>query len=54
MKFEEYAYGETRYRSLQQLKPEAAEQLMKLANADAANRYALMEQLAKLQCGQNS
>jgi hypothetical protein len=26
-----------------------AEQLMKMANADAANRYALMEQLAKLQ-----
>ena len=25
---------------------------MKLANADAANRYALMEQLAKLQCGE--
>jgi pyruvate-ferredoxin/flavodoxin oxidoreductase len=53
MKFEEYAYGENRYRSLKQLKPEAAEQLMKLANSDAANRYALMEQLAKLQCGQS-
>ncbi len=51
MKFEEYAYGETRYRSLQKSKPEAAQQLMKLANADAADRYALMEQLAKLQCG---
>ena len=51
MRFDEYAYNENRYRSLKQLKPEAAEQLMKLANADAANRYALMEQLAKLQCG---
>jgi pyruvate-ferredoxin/flavodoxin oxidoreductase len=51
MRFDEYAYGENRYRSLKQIKPEAAEQLMKLANADAANRYALMEQLAKLQCG---
>ncbi|MFH1371235.1 MAG: pyruvate:ferredoxin (flavodoxin) oxidoreductase [Planctomycetota bacterium] len=50
MKFEEYAYGENRYKSLQKSKPEAAQQLMKLANADAANRYALMEQLAKLQC----
>jgi pyruvate-ferredoxin/flavodoxin oxidoreductase len=51
MKFEEYAYGENRYKSLQKSKPEAAEKLMKLANADAANRYSLMEQLAKLQCG---
>jgi pyruvate-ferredoxin/flavodoxin oxidoreductase len=50
MKFDEYAYGENRYRSLRKIKPEAAEQLMKLANADAAHRYALMEQLAKLQC----
>jgi pyruvate-ferredoxin/flavodoxin oxidoreductase len=53
IKFEEYAYNETRYRSLQKSHPQAAEQLMKLANADAANRYALMEQLAKLQCGKN-
>jgi pyruvate-ferredoxin/flavodoxin oxidoreductase len=52
MKFEEYAYNENRYRSLKQSKPEAAEQLMKLANADAAHRYSLMEQLAKLQCNQ--
>jgi pyruvate-ferredoxin/flavodoxin oxidoreductase len=51
MRFDEYAYNETRYKSLQKSKPEVAEQLMKLANADAANRYALMEQLAKLQCG---
>jgi pyruvate-ferredoxin/flavodoxin oxidoreductase len=50
MKFEEYAYGENRYKSLQKSNPQAAEQLMKLANADAANKYALMEQLAKLQC----
>jgi pyruvate-ferredoxin/flavodoxin oxidoreductase len=53
IKFEEYAYNETRYRSLQKSKPEAAERLMKLANADAVNRYALMEQLAKLQCAKN-
>ncbi len=50
--FEEYAYGENRYRSLKQSQPEAAAELMKLANRDAADRYALMEQLANLKCGQ--
>ena len=48
--FEEYAYGQNRYRTLKQLKPEAAEQLLKLAKSDAAERFALMEQLAKLKC----
>ncbi|MBN1392067.1 MAG: pyruvate:ferredoxin (flavodoxin) oxidoreductase [Sedimentisphaerales bacterium] len=48
--FEEYAYGENRYRTLKQSKPEAAAELIKLANSDAAQRYALMEQLAKLDC----
>jgi len=48
--FEEYAYSENRYRTLRQSKPEAAEQLIKLAKNDAAQRYALMEQLAKLEC----
>ena len=52
--FEEYAYGENRYRSLKQSKPETAAELMKLASKDAVQRYALMEQLAKLSCGQNS
>jgi len=51
--FEEYAYGENRYRSLKQAKPEAAAELMKLATRDAADRYALMEQLANLKCGQD-
>ncbi len=50
IRFDEYAYNENRYKSLLKSKPEAAEQLMKLANSDAAGRYALMEQLAKLQC----
>jgi len=50
--FEEYAYGENRYRTLKQSKPEAAARLIKLASNDAAQRYALMEQLAKLPCGQ--
>jgi len=52
--FEEYAYGENRYRSLRQSKPEVAAELLKLAKDDAAERYALMEQLAKLPVGQES
>ena len=48
--FEDYAYGENRYRTLKQSKPEAAAELMKLAEQDAKRRYALMEQLAKLSC----
>ena len=50
--FSEYAYNEDRYRSLKQSKPEVAAELMKLANRDAVERYALMEQLANLKCGQ--
>ncbi len=50
--FEEYAYSENRYRTLKQSKPEAAAKLLKLARNDVAERYALMEQLAKLPCGQ--
>jgi pyruvate-ferredoxin/flavodoxin oxidoreductase len=49
--FKEYAYGENRYRTLTQSKPEAAAQLIELAGKDAAERYALMEQLANLSCG---
>jgi len=48
--FEEYAYGENRYRTLKQSKPEAAAQLIKLASNDAVKRYALMQQLASLNC----
>jgi pyruvate-ferredoxin/flavodoxin oxidoreductase len=48
--FEEYAYGQNRYRTLRQSKPERAEQLLKLATGDAAQRFALMQQLAKLSC----
>jgi len=50
LNFEEYAYGQNRYRTLKQSKPEAAAELLKLASSDAAQRYALMEQLAKLEC----
>jgi pyruvate-ferredoxin/flavodoxin oxidoreductase len=52
MEFADYAYNEDRYRSLKQSKPEAAAELMKLAKRDAIDRYALMEQLSKLSCGQ--
>ena len=48
--FEEYAYGENRYRTLKQSKPEVAAALIKLAANDAVQRYALMEQLANLSC----
>ncbi|MEJ2702923.1 MAG: pyruvate:ferredoxin (flavodoxin) oxidoreductase [Sedimentisphaerales bacterium] len=50
--FEEYAYGENRYRVLKQSKPDVAAELMTLAKKDAAQRYALMEQLASLKCDQ--
>jgi pyruvate-ferredoxin/flavodoxin oxidoreductase len=53
IRFDEYAYNENRYKSLLKSKPEVAEQLMKLANSDAAHRYLLMEQLSKLQLGQS-
>ena len=49
--FEEYAYGENRYRTLKQSKPEEAAELMKLATADTAERFTLMQQLAALKCG---
>ena len=48
--FEEYAYGENRYRSLKQAKPEVAAELMKQAKQDTAARVKLMQQLAGLSC----
>jgi pyruvate-ferredoxin/flavodoxin oxidoreductase len=48
--FEEYAYGENRYRTLKQSKPDVAAELIKLAARDAAQRWTLMEQLANLKC----
>jgi pyruvate-ferredoxin/flavodoxin oxidoreductase len=47
--FEEYVYGENRYRRLQQSSPEVAERLLKLAKRDAVERFALMEELAGLE-----
>ncbi|GAG63353.1 unnamed protein product, partial [marine sediment metagenome] len=51
---EEYIYGENRYRSLKKSNPQAAAELLKLAKGDAARRYALMEQLAKLSCSSDN
>ncbi len=48
--FEEYAYGENRYRSLKKSKPEQAAELMKQATRDVSRRYKLMKQLAELKC----
>jgi pyruvate-ferredoxin/flavodoxin oxidoreductase len=48
--FQEYAYGENRYKVLQKTNPKAAEELMKLAQEDAANRYKLYKQLSQLNC----
>jgi pyruvate-ferredoxin/flavodoxin oxidoreductase len=48
--FKEYAYAENRYRTLRQSNPQAAAELLKLAAGDAAQRYALMAQLAELPC----
>ena len=53
MTFEDYAYGEDRYRVLKQSKPDVAASLMKLANKDAVDRYALMEQLAQIKTEKN-
>jgi pyruvate-ferredoxin/flavodoxin oxidoreductase len=50
MDLEEYIYSENRYRILQKANPEAAEQLLKFAKADVAQRFKLMEQLSQLPC----
>jgi pyruvate-ferredoxin/flavodoxin oxidoreductase len=50
LELEKYIYGENRYRTLQQAKPEEAARLLGLAKKDVASRYSLMEQLSKLQC----
>jgi pyruvate-ferredoxin/flavodoxin oxidoreductase len=49
--FEEYAYSENRYRALRQTNPDAAQRLMKLAKADAAERFAFVEQLSRMKYG---
>lgn len=46
--FEEYAYGQIRYRSLKQTDSGRAKKLMELAEKDAKNRFKLYQQLASL------
>jgi pyruvate-ferredoxin/flavodoxin oxidoreductase len=46
--FEEYAYGENRYRRLKQSKPDVAAVLMEQAKKDVASRYSLYEKLSQL------
>ena len=46
--FEEYAYGENRYRTLKQSKPELAAKLMVEAKKDAAARYEMLEKMANM------
>ncbi|MDF1580315.1 MAG: pyruvate:ferredoxin (flavodoxin) oxidoreductase [Desulfuromonadales bacterium] len=51
--FEEYAYGENRYRVLKKIQPEMAEQLMKEQSKETATRFDLYKKLAEMQadCG---
>ncbi|RPJ83591.1 MAG: 4Fe-4S dicluster domain-containing protein, partial [Acidobacteria bacterium] len=44
--FEEYAYGENRYRVLKKINPDAAVELMALAEQDTKSRWELYQQLA--------
>ena len=48
--FEEYAYGENRYRVLKKTHPKAAEELIKLAQQDVSARFRLYKQLSQLNC----
>jgi pyruvate-ferredoxin/flavodoxin oxidoreductase len=45
--FEEYAYGENRYRALKKSRPEIAAKLIKLAEADVKRRWQYLKHLAK-------
>jgi pyruvate-ferredoxin/flavodoxin oxidoreductase len=47
IKFEEYAYTEARYKMLTKSNPEAAKQLMKLAEEDTRARYKEYEDMAR-------
>src|SRR5690606_36223731 len=46
--FEEYAYGENRYKVLKKMNPEVAAALIKKANASTANRFEYYQKLAAL------
>jgi pyruvate-ferredoxin/flavodoxin oxidoreductase len=47
IKFEEYAYTETRYKMLTKSHPQQAKDLMKLAQQDVNDRWKALEELAK-------
>jgi pyruvate-ferredoxin/flavodoxin oxidoreductase len=47
IKFEEYAYTETRYKMLTKSHPQQAKDLMKLAQQDVNERWKALEELAK-------
>jgi pyruvate-ferredoxin/flavodoxin oxidoreductase len=49
---EEYLYGENRFRTLKQSRPEVAAQLLAEAKKDVARRFRLYQQLAALDCSQ--
>jgi len=51
VKFEEYAYGEIRYKMLSKMAPEKAKRLMKEAQADVVKRWRFYEQLAAMNYG---
>ncbi len=54
MSFEEYAYGENRYRVLKKINPDAAAELMTLAEADTKRDWQLYEAMAKMSFGDKS
>ncbi|MBN2646137.1 MAG: pyruvate:ferredoxin (flavodoxin) oxidoreductase, partial [Desulfuromonadaceae bacterium] len=51
--FEDYAYGENRFRVLKKSQPEVADRLMKQASKETAERYDLYKKLAAMDpdCG---
>lgn len=51
--FEEYAYGENRYRSLKMSKPELAAELMKQAEADVKRRWQYLNHMAAWKPGRD-
>jgi len=46
--FEDYAYGENRYRALSKSQPDRAKKLLELAKKDVTEKFALVEQLSKI------
>ncbi|MCL5270413.1 MAG: pyruvate:ferredoxin (flavodoxin) oxidoreductase, partial [bacterium] len=51
---QDYAYSETRYKMLTKSKPEAAAQLIKLAQEDVNARWHVLDQMAKMNAGEEA